>query len=172
MQTQIYDVEKIGLDYSLWIDIRTILIEAANKKVPKVKRKKVSEWLSEEALKIAKERKDIRSKGKYEEYRKLNAAFQKKVRQGKEQSIREKCRQIEELNKIGKTRDLFKEIKEMTGSRSSRGCAMQLSNGKVVSEEKEIKKRWHQYTENLYRRDINMNDNFNVHLYEDEPDVL
>ena len=44
----------------------------------------------------------------------------------------------------------------MTGSRSSRGCAMKLSNGKVVSEEKEIKKRWYQYTENLYRRDINM----------------
>ena len=60
----------------------------------------------------------------------------------------------------------------MTGSRSSRGCAMKLSIGKVVSEEKKIKKRWHQYTENLYRRDINMNDNFNVHLYEDEPDVL
>ena len=128
-------------------------------------------WLSEEALKIAKERKDMRSKGKYEEDRKLNEAFQKKARQDQEQSIREKCRKIEELNKIGKTRDLFKKIKEMTGSRSSRGCAMKLSNGKVVSEEKEIKKRWHQYTENLYRRDINMNDNFNVHLYEDEPDV-
>ena len=130
MQTQIYDVEKIGLDYSieiknrfntlqtedrtpeeLWNDIRTILIETANKKVPKVKRKKVSKWLSEEALKIAKERKDMRSKGKYEEYRKLNAIFLKKARQDKEQSIREKCRQIEELNKIGKTRDLFKEIK-------------------------------------------------------------
>ena len=102
MQTQIYDVEKIGLDYSvkiknrfnalqtedrtpeeLWIDIQTILIETANKKVPKVKRKKVSKWLSEEALKIAKERKDMRSKGKYEEYRKLNAAFQKKARQDK-----------------------------------------------------------------------------------------
>ena len=157
MQTQIYDVEKIGLDYSvdiknrfnalqtedrileeLWNDIRTILIEKANKKVTKVKRKKVSKWLSEEALKIAKERKDMRSKGKYEEYRKLNAAFQKKARQNKEQSIREKCRQIEELNKIGKTRDLFKEIKEMTSSRSSRCCAMKLSNGKVVSEEKEI----------------------------------
>ena len=49
----------------------------------------------------------------------------------------------------------------MTGSRSSRGC-MKLSNGKVVSEEKEIKKRWHQYTENLYRRYIDMNDNLNV----------
>ena len=123
MQTQIYDVEKIELDYSveiknrfnalqtedrtpeeLWNDIRTILIETANKKVPKVKRKKVSKWLSEEALKIAKERKDMRSKGKYEEYRKLNAAFQKKARQDKEESIREKCRQIEELNKIGNTR--------------------------------------------------------------------
>ena len=80
----------------------------------------------------------MRSKRKYEEYRKLNA-FQKKARQDKEQSIREKCRKMEELNKIGKTRDLFKEIKEMTGSRSSRGCAMKLSNGKVVSEEKEIR---------------------------------
>ena len=169
MQTQIYDVEKIGLDYSveiknrfnalqtedrtpeeLWNDIRTILIGI---KGPESQKEESPKWLSEEDLKIAKERKDMRSKGKYEEYRKLNAAFQKKARQDKEQSIREKCRQIEELNKIGKTRDLFKEIKEITGSRSSRGCAMKLSNGKVVSEEKEIKKRWHQYTENLYRRD-------------------
>ena len=60
----------------------------------------------------------MRSKGKYEEYRKLNATFQKKARQDKEQSIIDKCKQIEDNNKMGKTRYLFKEIKEMTGSRS------------------------------------------------------
>ena len=73
---------------------------------------------------------------------------------------------------MGKTRDLFKEIKEMTGSRSSSFGAMKLSTGRVVSEEKDIKKRWQQYIENLYRKDPNINDIFNENLYEDEPDVL
>ena len=112
----------------------------AYKKVPKVKRMKVSKWLSEEALKIAQERKEMRSKGKYEEYIKLNAAFQKKARHDKEQSIIDKFKQIEDNNKMGKIRDLFKEIKEMTVSRISSYGAIQLSTGRVVSEEKDIKK--------------------------------
>ena len=73
---------------------------------------------------------------------------------------------------MGKTRDLFKEIKEMTYSRSSSYGATKLSIGRVVSEEKDIKKRWQQYKENIYRRDHNINDIFNDNLYEDEPDVL
>ena len=73
---------------------------------------------------------------------------------------------------MDKTRHLFKEIKEMTGSRSSSCGAMKLSTGRVVSEEKDIKKIWQHYTENLYRRDPNINDIFNEYLYEDEPDVL
>ena len=73
---------------------------------------------------------------------------------------------------MGKTRYLFKEIKEMTGSRSSSCGAMKLSYGRMVSEENDIKKRWQQYTENLYRRDPNINDIFNENLYEDELDVL
>ena len=81
----------------------------------------------------------MRSKGKCEEYRKLNAAFQKKARQYKEQSIIDKCKQIEDNNKMGKTRDMFKEIKEMTGSRSSSCGAMKLTTGRVVSEENDIK---------------------------------
>ena len=73
---------------------------------------------------------------------------------------------------MGKTRDMFKEIKDMTGSRNSSCGAMKLSTGRVVSEEKDIKKRWQQYTENLYRRDPNINDIFNKNLYEEKPDVL
>ena len=78
--------------YNIWY-INYVCVSSTNtdlsSTMPRVKRKKVSKWLSEEALKIAKERKDMRSKGKYEEYRNLNAAFQKKARQDKDQSIRE-----------------------------------------------------------------------------------
>ena len=73
---------------------------------------------------------------------------------------------------MGKTRDLFKEIKYITGSRSLSCGFVKLSTGRVVSEEKDIKKRWQQYTENIYRRYHNINDIFNENLYEDEPDVL
>ena len=114
----------------------------------------------------------MRSKGKYEEYIKLNAAFLKKVMHDKEQSIIDKCKQIEDNNKMGKTRDLFKELKEMTGSRSSSCGSMKLNTGRVVSEEKDIKNIWQQYTEYIYRRYPNINDIFNDNLYEDEPDVL
>ena len=69
---------------------------------------------------------------------------------------------------MGKRRDLFKEIKEMTGSRSSSYSAVKHSTGRVVSEEKYIKKRWKQYTENQYGRDPKINDIFNENLYEDD----
>ena len=82
--------------------------------------------MAKEALKIAQERKEMHCKGKYEEYRKLNAAFQKKARQDNGKSIIAKCKQIEDNNKIGKTRDLFKEIKDLTGSRSSSCGAIKL----------------------------------------------
>ena len=73
---------------------------------------------------------------------------------------------------MGRTRDLYREIKEMTGSYSSRCGAMKLSTGKVVTEGKEVKEIWQQYTEELYRRDPNATDSFNENIYEDEPEVM
>ena len=73
---------------------------------------------------------------------------------------------------MGRTRDLFREIKEITGSYSARCGAMKLSTGKVVTEEKEVKEIWQQYTEELYRRDPNATDSFNENIYEDEPEVM
>ena len=148
----------------LWNDIRDIVKETADKRVPKAKRKKVTKWLSDEAVKIADERREVRNKGDDKEYRRLNAAFQRRARQDKEQGIKEKCRQIEESNKMGRTRDLYREIKEMTGSYSSRCGAMKLSTGKVVTEGKEVKEIWQQYTEELYRRDPNATDSFNENI--------
>ena len=156
----------------LWNDIRDIVKETADKRVPKAKRKKVTKWLSDEAVKIADERREVRNKGDDKEYRRLNAAFQRRARQDKEQGVKEKCRQIEESNKMGRTRDLYREIKEMTGSYSSRCGAMKLSTGKVVTEGKEVKEIWQQYTEELYRRDPNATDSFNENIHEDEPDVM
>ena len=190
-QTPRYDVENIGLEFAvevknrfnrlqladrepeeLWNDIRDIVKETADKRVPKVKRKKVTKWLSDEAVKIADERREVRNKGDDKEYRRLNAAFQRRARQDNEQSIKEKCRQIEEINKMGRTRELYREIKEMTGSYSSRCGAMKLSTGKVVTEGKEVKEIWQQWTEELYRRDPNATDSFNENIYDDEPEVM
>ena len=90
-------------------------------------------------MKIAYERREERSKGDDKEYRRLNAVFQRRARQDKEQTITEKCRQIEESNRMGRTRDLYREIKEMTGSYNSICRAMKLSTGKVVTKGKEAK---------------------------------
>ena len=81
----------------------------------------------------------MRSKGDDKEYRRLNAAFQRRARQDKEERLKDKCREIEENNKMGRTRDLYREIKEITGSYSSRCGAMKLSTGKVVTEGKKVK---------------------------------
>ena len=114
-QTLRYDVENIGLEFAvevknrfnglqladrepeeLWNDIRDIVKETADKRVPKAKRKKVTKWLSDEGVKSADERREVRNKGDDKEYRRLNAAFQRRARQDKEQGIKVKCRQIEE----------------------------------------------------------------------------
>ena len=79
---------------------------------------------------------------------------------------------IEENNKMGRTGDLYREIKESTGSYSSRCGAMKLSTGEVVTEGKEVKEIWQQYTEEQYRRDPNATDSFNENIYEDEPEVM
>ena len=81
----------------------------------------------------------MRNKGDDKEYRRLNAVFQRRARQDKEQTIKEKCRQIEESNRMGRTKDIYREIKEMTGSYSSRCGAMKLSTREVVTEGKEVK---------------------------------
>ena len=106
----------------------------------------------------------MRSKGDDNEYRRLYADFQRRARQDKEQSLMEKCRQIEESNTMGRTRDLLREIKEITGSYSAICRATKLSRGKVVTEGKEVKEIWQQYSEELYKRDPNATDSFNENI--------
>ena len=95
----------------LWIMFHDIVQEAGIKTIPKKKKCKKTKWLSEEALQIAEKRREAKGKGKKERYTNLNAEFQRIARRHKKAFLSDQCKEIEENNKMGKTRDLFKKIR-------------------------------------------------------------
>ena len=96
----------------LWIEILDTLQEAVIKKIPKKKKCKKAKWLSEEALQIAEKRREVKGKGEKERYTHLNAEFQRIARRDKKAFLSDQCEEIEENNRMGKTRDLFKKIRD------------------------------------------------------------
>ena len=100
----------------LWMEVRDIVQEAVVKTIPKKKKCKKAKWLSEEALQIAEKRREAKSKGEKERYTHLNAEFQRIARRDKKAFLSDQCEQIEENNKMGKTRDLFKKIRDTKGT--------------------------------------------------------
>ena len=100
----------------LWREVRDIVQEAVIKTIPKKKKCKKAKWLSEEALQIAKERTDAKGKGEKERYTHLNAEFQKIARIDKKPFLRDQCKDIEENNRMGKTRNLFKKSTDTKGT--------------------------------------------------------
>ena len=94
----------------LWTEVRDIVQEAVIKTIPKKKKCKKAKWLSEEPLKIAEERREVKGKGEKERYAHLNADFQRIARRDKKISLSDQCKEIEENNRMGNTRDLFKKI--------------------------------------------------------------
>ena len=94
----------------LWIEVHDIVQEAVIKTIPEKKKCKKAKWLFEEALQIAKKRKEAKVKGEKERYTHLNAEFQRRARRGKKAFLSVQCKEIEENNRMGKTRDLFKKI--------------------------------------------------------------
>ena len=99
----------------LWIEVRDIVQETGIKTIPKEKKCKKAKWLSEEALKIAVKRREVKSKAKKERYTHLNAEFQRIARRDKKAFLSNQCKEIEENNRMGKTRDLFKKIRDTKG---------------------------------------------------------
>ena len=95
----------------LWTEVRDIIQEAVIKTIPKKKKCKKTKWLSEEALQIAVKRREVKGKGEKERYTHLNAEFQRIARRDKKAFLSDQCKEIEENNRMGKTRDLFKKIK-------------------------------------------------------------
>ena len=100
----------------LWTDVRDIVQEAVIKTVPKKKQHKKAKWLSEETLQIAEKRREVKGRGEEERYTHLNAEFQRTARRDKKAFLSDQCREIEENNRMGKTRDLLKKIRDTKGT--------------------------------------------------------
>ena len=113
----------------LWTEGRNIVQETAIKTIPKKKKCKNAKWLSGEALQIAVKRREAKSKGEKERYTHLNAEFQRIARRGKIAFLSDQCKEIEENNRIGKTRDLFKKIRDTKGTFHAKMGSIKDRNG-------------------------------------------
>ena len=125
----------------LWTEICDIVQEAVFKNIPKKKKCKEAKWLSEEALQIAEERREAKSKGEKERYTHLNAKFQRIARRDKK-PFSDQCKEIDENNRMGKTSDLFKKIRDTKGTFHAKLSTIKDRNGTDITEAEDIKKRW------------------------------
>ena len=142
------------------------------KTIPKKKKCKKAKWLSEEALQIAVKRQEAKSKGEKERYANLNAEFQRVARRDKKAFLRDQCKEIEENNRMGKTRDLFKKIRDTKGTFHAKMGSIKDRNGRDLTEAEAIKKRGQEYTEELYKKDLHDPDNHDGRITHLEPDIL
>ena len=137
----------------LWMEIRNIVQEAVTKTIPKRKKCKKAKWLSEEALQIVEGRREAKGKGEGERYTHLNAEFQR-------------------IARMGKTRGLFNKIGDIRGTFHARMGTIKNRSVKNLRKAEEIKKRWQEYTKELYEKDLNDLDNHNGVVTYLEPDIL
>ena len=128
-----------------------IVQEAENKTIPKKKKSKKAKWLSEEALQIAKERREVKSKGERERYIQLNADFQRAAQRDKKACFNEQCIKLEENNKRRKTSDVFRKIGDIKGTFCPKMGTIKDINGRDLVDAEEIK-RWKEYMEELYQK--------------------
>ena len=127
--------------------------------------------LSEEALQIAVKRRDVKSKREKEKYTHLNAEFQRIARRDKKGFLSDQCKEIEENNRMGKTRYLFKKIRDTKGIFHAKMGAIKGRNSMALTEAEDIKKGWQEYTE-LYKKDLHEPDKHDGVITHLEPDIL
>ena len=186
-----YDLNQIPYDYTvemrnrfkgldlndrvpdeLWMEVRDIVQETGIKAIPKKTKCKRAKWLSGEALQIAVKRREVKSKGEKERYKHLNAEFQRIARRDKKAFLSNQCKEIEGNNRMEKTRDLFKKIRDTKGIFHAKMGTIKDRNGRDLTEAEDIKNRWQEYTEELYKKalhDPGNQDGVITHL---EPDIL
>ena len=111
-----------------------------------------SKWLSGEALQIAVKRREAKSKGEKERYKHLNAEFQRIARIDEKALLSNQCKEIEENNRMGKTRDLFKKNRDTKGTFHAKMGSIEDRNCMDLTEAEDIKKRWQEYTEELHKK--------------------
>ena len=155
-----YDLNQIPYDYTvevrnrfkgldlidrvpeeLWTEVHDIVQEAVIKTIPKKKKCKKPKWLSEEALQIAEKRREVKSKGEKERYTHLNAEFQRIARTDKKAFLRDQCKEVEENNRMGKFRDIFKKIRDTKGTFHAKMGTIKDRNSMDLTKAEDIKKR-------------------------------
>ena len=143
----------------LWNEVHDIVQETGIKTIPMEKKCKKVKWLSKEALQIAVKRIEAKSKGEKDRYTHLKAEFQRIARRDQKAFLSDQCKEIEENNRMGKTRDLFKKIRDNKGIFHAKMGSIKDRNGKNLTEAEDIKKRWQKYTEELYKKELHDPDN-------------
>ena len=133
---------------------------------------KKTKWLCGEALQIAVKRREAKSKGEKERYKHLNAEFQRIARRDKKAFLSNQCKEIEENNRMGKTRDPFKKIRDTKGTFHAKMSSIKDRNGTDLTEAEDIKKRWQEYMEELYKKDLHKPDSYDDVITNLEPDIL
>ena len=123
------------------MEVRDIVQETGIKTIPMEKKCKQAKWLSGEALQIAVKRREAKSKGEKERYTHLNAEFQRLARRDKKAFFSNQCKEIEENNRMGKTRDLFKKIRDTKGTFHATMGSIKDTNGMDLTKAEDIKKR-------------------------------
>ena len=135
----------------LWMEVCNIvqMFRGFDQNHPKEKKAK---WLSEEALQIAVKRREVKSEGEKKRYTHLNAEFPRTARREKKAFLSDQCKEIEENNKMGKTRDLFKKIRDTKGTFHAKMGSIKNRSGMDLREAEDIKKGWQEYIEELYKK--------------------
>ena len=155
----------------LWTEVLDIVQETGIKTIPMEKKCKKVKWLSEEALQIAEKRREAKRKGEKGRYTHLNAEFQRIARRDKKAFLSDQCKETEEINRMGKTRDPFKKIRDTKGTFHAKMGLIKDRNGMDLTEAEDIN-RWQEYTEELYKKDLHDQDNHDDVITNLEPDIL
>ena len=155
----------------LWTEVHDTISEAGIKTIPKKKKCKKAKWLSEESLQIA-EKREAKCKGGKKRYTHVKAEFQRIAWRDKKAFLNDQCKEIEENNRMGKTRDLFKKISDTKGTFHAKMGTIKDRNDMDLTEAEDIKKRWQKYTEEVYKKDLHDPDNHGGVITHLETDIL
>ena len=140
------------MNFQTLTEVCDIVQETGIKTIPREKKCKKAKWLSEEALQIAVKRREAKSKGEKERYTHLNAEFQRIAWRNKKAFLNDQCKEIEENNRMRKTRVLFKTIRDTKGTFHAKMGTVKDRNGRDLTEAVGVKKRWQEYTEEVCKK--------------------
>ena len=154
------------------MEVSNTVQEVVIKTIPKKKECKKAKWLSEEVLQVAGKRREVKGKGVKERYIHLNAEFQRIAMKDKKAFLSDQCKEKEENNIKGKTRDLLKKFRDTKGTFHAKMSTIKDTNGMDLTEAEDIKNRWQKYPEELHKKGLNDSDNHDGVIAHLEPDIL